>query len=37
MIRFAIVAVGIIAIAFFCFVYAGINAMCDDTYWPDWS
>jgi hypothetical protein len=29
-------ACAIIAVASFTFVYAAINTLCDDQYWPDW-
>jgi hypothetical protein len=34
--RYVIVGLAVIAVVSFTIVYAGVNALCDDS-WPDWT
>jgi hypothetical protein len=35
-VKYLAVALALIAIASFTFIYAGVNTFTDDDYWPDW-
>lgn len=37
MVKHLVVAAAITAVFWFGFIYAAINTLCDDDYWPDWA
>jgi hypothetical protein len=35
-VKYLAIGLAVIAVASFSFTYAAINALFDDSYWPDW-
>jgi hypothetical protein len=34
--KIVIAVAAVVVVAWAAFIYAAINTLCDDTYWPDW-
>jgi len=35
--KWVLAGCAVLLVASFTFTYAAINALCDDSYWPDWA